>query len=153
MHFAELLQAVGHKLQLDDLKLNDQGVCRLMIGDALEINIEHSYAEEKIHLYSTLGKAPDTDREAFFTRLLEAQHFASEIGEGCAFGLDSQTGDVLLHRQISAEHLTESSFEEALNIFVNWSEYWQQKLSGQEPTDEPEGSTPDDFAASMFIRG
>jgi hypothetical protein len=155
MHLDELLQSLGQKLQLDGLQLNAQGVCRVVLDETLEINIEHAPMDAAVHLYSILGKAPDRDREGFFTRLLEAQHFAREIGEGCAFGYDSETGDVMLHRQMSTEFLAEEILEQALNEFANWAEHWQKKLSGMDPTDdgEADSSALEDMSSTMFIRG
>jgi hypothetical protein len=154
MHLAELLQSLGERLRIEGLQLNDQGVCRLVIGESLEINIEHASVEDSVHVYAVLGKAPDFDREKFFAGLLEAQHFAREIGEGCAFGLDSATGEILLHRKMTVSNLTEETLQQALNEFVNWAEHWQEKLSSETVFAEPgKGGFTEDFSSGMFIRG
>ena len=72
MHFDDLLQTLGQKLHIDGLRLNEHGVCRVVLDETLELNIEHAPMEEAVHLYSILGKAPDFEREAFFASADEA---------------------------------------------------------------------------------
>ena len=153
MHLSDLLQALGQSLKVDGLELNDRGVCRLLLDGKLELNIEHAPVEDAVHLYSTLGKAPDVERESFFASLLEAQHFAREIGEGCAFGLDASTGDVLLHRKLSVGDLNEETFYQALNEFANWGDHWRAKLSGEHSDEVDSAGSSETFSSAVVIRG
>lgn len=149
MELSELLQSLGKTLLLHDLQLNSQGVCQLIFEDRIEIHIEQAPAEEAAHLYAVLGKIPDEAKEPLYSRLLEAQLFFREVGDGCAFALDPEAGDILLNKRLVTTHLTEESFQETLSEFVNWVEHWQEQLSGHEPAGEPQHSAHEDILSSL----
>ncbi len=140
MSLEQLLSALATELDLPDLVLNDNGTCQLTIDDKLSVTIEEAPQDDSAHVYATVGRAPDSDREEFFAALLEAQLFSREVGDGCTLGLDRATDEILLCRKLRLTNLDEAGFSSALTEFLNWSEHWLEKLAGDitEPQ-EPEG--------------
>ncbi|GEP43703.1 type III secretion system chaperone [Brevifollis gellanilyticus] len=151
MSLEQLLASLATELDLPDLALSENGTCQLTFDDKLSITIEQAPQEDSAHVYATVGRAPESDREDFFAALLEAQLFSREVGEGCTLGLDRSTDEVLLCRKLRLADLDEAGFSSALTEFMNWSEHWLEKLAGditgpQEP--ESDGFTLNDH----FIR-
>lgn len=151
MPLDELLAALAEKLQAPALSLNEAGVCRIVIGGKLGISMEKSAYDDAVIIYSLLGNVPAENREAFYARLLSAQLYSREIGEGCSFGLDEETGEIVLCRKLGLAGVDVDAFHAALSEFANWAEYWNERLALPEAElpQEPRGT---EFDPSLFIR-
>jgi hypothetical protein len=154
MILSNLLVELAARLGNPDICLNEAGVCRLVLDGQFGISIEKTATDDGAILYSVVGQVPAADREAFYTRLLSAQLYAREIGEGCAFGLDSDTGEIVLCRKLSLGSFDAAAFYAALNEFANWAEYWTGHLGvASEPAAGSSAETSDsEYASSHFIR-
>lgn len=130
-----LVRALATELNVPDLALNANGNCQLVIDGQLAVTIEEAPAERCAHFYCTVGHVPEVGREAYFATLLEAQLFGREVGEGCAFGYDRPTNEVLLCRKLSLSGLEADAFSAALGEFVNWAFHWTEKLGDPEHAD------------------
>lgn len=102
--------------------------CDMVLANGLQLVIEPSRTEEAVHLYAVVGNLPAFDRGAFAESLLRAQLFHREMGEGCCFGLDDDTDEILLNRKLTTLNLDEVGFLAVLNEFANWASYWRDKL-------------------------
>lgn len=153
MSLDQLILTLATELQLPELSLNANGTCQLVMDDNLAITIEDAPLERSAHLYAKVASTPDTGREDFFAALLEAQLFGREVGEGCAFGYERATGEILLCRKISLGAVDESTFSQILTEFVNWAEHWSTKLSGSEEESTKSELSGDGFSLhEHFIR-
>jgi len=151
MSLDNLLAFTASRLGLDHLALNPVGVCRLIVDGTLGVTIEKSPLDGAVHFYTELMQLPDLDREPLYERLLEAQCFGRELGDGIRFGLDLQTGEMLLQRKLHLDGLSPDTFYAALTEFVNWTEHWNQKLSDQLPPMESAPSLHEE-AETLMIR-
>ncbi len=143
MSLEELLESTSNRLGLNPLSLNAAGVCRLVIDGGFGVTIEKSLIDQAAHFYTELMRLPDQDREPLFAQLLEAQLFGREVGDGIRFGLDLQTGEILLQRKLTLEGLSQDDFYAALTEFVNWAEHWQRKLGVLKTAIQPDPLSPE----------
>jgi hypothetical protein len=119
--------------------------CDMVLANGLHLVIEPSRTEEAVHLYAVVGNLPAFDREVFAETLLRAQLFHREMGEGCCFGLDDDTDEILLNRKLSIQNLGEESFLSVLNEFANWASYWRDKLQAPPVATPSSSASLDDF--------
>jgi hypothetical protein len=152
MSLETLVASVGEALNVQDLRLNENKVCEFTVDERLTISIEASALEDAAHFYVLVTRAPDTGRAEFYAQLLEAQLYNRELGEGIAFGLDQETGEISLNRKLSLANVEDDSFLAALNEFVNWADYWQQKLADPNASVAQPVSDESVFSSGRFIR-
>lgn len=115
--------------------------CDMVLANGLQIVIEPSRTEEAVHIYAVVGNLPAFDRENVAESLLRAQLFHREMGEGCCFGLDDDTDELLLNRKLTTQNLDEAGFLAVLNEFANWATYWRDKLQSP-PVAVPASTSP-----------
>ena len=135
----ELLSELGKRLGLDDLALEPNGTCNLIIEDRIDITIEEIAGEDAVYLYSTLGFAPATGRETLYGKLLSAHLFGAESGDAY-FGLNPQTEELLLIKRLSLNGLNCDGFQEQLQEFTNWTLTWHDRLASHDTVDSAAGS-------------
>lgn len=152
MSFETLVASVGEALNISDLRLNENKVCEFTVDERLTVSIEASTFDDAAHFYALVTRALETGREEFYAQLLEAQLYNRELGEGIAFGLDQETGEISLNRKLSLAGVENESFLAALNEFVNWADYWQQKLADPNASVAQPTSDENAFSSANFIR-
>ena len=134
MSLDQLLRHVFEDLGIPELALNGHGVYQITTEEGVIVSIEDAPLEGSAHFYATIATAPDMDREALFSTLLEAQLFGSEVGEGLAFGFERSSGEILLCRKLRIDSIDPEPFGLALNEFIAWAEHWQKKLAQLDTT-------------------
>ena len=148
MTLDQLVQAFAQEIHVPELELNASGVCQLALEDGVEVTIEDAPLEEAAHLYASLGRLPEVGREALLLKLLEAQLFHREIGEGCAFGYDSESEELLLCRRLSLSGMEPAAFSAAITELINWTEHWMEKMA----KDDTEAGSSPALATENLIR-
>ena len=149
MHLQNLLNSIARDLELPSLDLNPSGVCQFTVDGHMTVIIEEDSLENSVHLYAGVGRVPDYERELFYAELLQAQLFHREIGEGCALGLHAESGEIILCRKLGISNLDEASFSNNLSEFINWADYWMEKLN---PLKVTEGGESVALETAGFIR-
>lgn len=129
MTLNQLVQAFAEEIDLPELQLNAMGVCQLAVDGGVAVTIEDAPLEDAAHLYASLGRLPVPDREALMLKLLEAQLFNREIGEGCAFGYDPESEELLVCRRLSLLGMEPEAFTVAITELIHWTEHWMEKLA------------------------
>ena len=131
-HASGILTRFGERVGIDGLAYDEGGYCCLQF-DETTVSLE-LVEDGSIFLYSTLGSAPEEDREAFFVSLLSANCLCRQTGGG-VLGYDEQLNAVVFTMQTDSEHLQDESFEQILENFLNVSATWSQWISefGHEP--------------------
>src|SRR5262245_1513227 len=132
MALDKLLETLSERTKNADITLGPLGTCRLLVDGKIGLTIEKTQTGDGAILYCVVANVPEVGREQFYLRLLRAQLFYAEIGEGCAFGVDPATNEVLLNRRVAFEGMTGDRFYAVVNEFVNWAEHWQNQLSGDQ---------------------
>ena len=121
----ELLGAFGRTIGLDDLGLDEDNYCALLIDDGLVINIEFDEQERQLVLYSLLGE-PAGDARSVYERLLQANYLGRECG-GATFGLRPDNS-VVLSQSMAVPGLELKDLTARLERFINEVEAWTKQL-------------------------
>lgn len=127
MNIRDVLKELGLQMGLDNLKLDENRVCRLVFDKEFAVDIEASEDEKIVHIYAKVVSAPPEKREEFYALLLEANLFGKGTG-GAMFALDQTQNDVYLCRALSMESTDYQDFVNVLETFVNHLEAWVKKI-------------------------
>lgn len=144
MQIEELTTELSRAFRLPPLLADAGGTVRIAFDDiALSIRQDAAVVE----IRTTVGTAKIGDGE-LHESLLSANFFGDGPGGAALSLVDDNT--IMLTRRLQLEQLEFDDFTGALQGFVNYAEYWQQKLSGKATTFAPwQEANPGMF----FIRG
>ncbi len=142
MDINAILSELGGQIGLEGLKLDENGVCRLVFDDVLVVDIESSDDAKTVSFHAQVCELPPEGREKLYRVALEESLFGLGTG-GSSFGLDSQRGELLLWRTFPMEHIAYQDFVNILESFVNHLELWKKKtdemdFSSDEGNDDSE---------------
>lgn len=141
-----LLAEFGRSIGITDLAFDASGYCILVFDDALVVNMEIDEAEQGLLLYSLVGN-PAGEPGIIYEALLRANFRASQQ-DAPIFGMADGKG-ITLSKRIPLAGLELSSFNSALEQFVNAVEHWTARLP-QLGASAPE---PETAMPASFIRG
>jgi hypothetical protein len=132
MDAAELLKGLAARMRLDRLAFDDLGVCRLVFGETVSVDLELDRARPGLlHLSTVLGKVPATGRERFYERLLEANLLGQGSGPN-SLAVDPALGEVVACRRLDLRHTDVELLAEALEAMVTLVEAWRQVVGSGE---------------------
>ena len=136
MHPDELIAHLRAELELDDLEFNSVNVCRLLVDDDVEIDLEYVAEDDALYCYSVVGTTFDEgQRKDWAEVLLAANLFGRDTG-GASFALDDETDDILLCRVFDMADLSADRFLRQLEEFSSVSVYWVERLSEASDSEE-----------------
>jgi hypothetical protein len=125
MHPPDLVQELGHRLNLTGLTLHD-GVCRLVFDQSLPIDLEDD-GLGNLCFHAIIGSLPHEGREAMLTALLSAHLFGLET-DGAVFGLHPKTDELYLFRSLAVDTLTVDHALDVLERFTHQAESWTERI-------------------------
>lgn len=123
----EILSEFGRKTGLGNLRLNEDGLCRLVFDGTLTVDVEKTSAGFVLH--SVVGQIPGTNKSEFYEMLLDANGPEQVVGQ-TALGIDSNLNEVLLFQNFTDMTPTYAYFEKALDTFLGEIGKWKARLSG-----------------------
>lgn len=159
MDINSILLELGHQMGLDNLKLDQNRVCRLVFDKKYVVDIEATEDEKVVHIYSTITAIPAEGKERFYETFLEANLFGKGTG-GATFGINKMENELMLTRAINMETCDYQEFVNILESFVNHVESWMTNIENGSIFQEKEhhAETPkqtgahDDFGSQGFIK-
>ena len=129
----ELLPAFAARLGIEGLTVHD-GACALEI-DGMPVDIAQVPDGAALAVCAVIGKPPPEKEEIFLETLLEATiHFHSR--DDMAFGLLSDTGDLVLQWRTPTVGLDLDTFCAQLETFLNRADQWRRTLEDFRPAAE-----------------
>jgi hypothetical protein len=131
MYLDKLLQELARKTGLADLKFSSEGVVSFLFNDTCTTSIEKSPDEQHIIIYGVIGKLPEIDRQNWLTTFLNANLLGFDT-LGAAFGLDSDSQEIILSKTFSTHGLQFHTFYEELQQFMHVQQKWTDRLQGKE---------------------
>lgn len=149
MSLEQLVQGLAEETGIQNLELNRHGLCQFTLDGGLTVTLEDAPPERCAHVYAVIARVPETGVEELYATLLSAQLFGRGTGDGCAFGLDRATGEILFCTRMFPQDLDAPAFSATLNEFINWAEHWRSTLAEQP---EPAASEAADSMPSHLIR-
>lgn len=152
MELDELLPAFAARLGIQGLALRD-GACALEI-DGMTVEIAQVPDGAALAVCAVIGKPPPEKEEVFLETLLAATlHFHSR--DDMAFGLLTETGDLVLQWRAPTAGLDLDTFCEHLETFINRADQWRRTLEDFRPAAEAavmqEDSAPPTLSPSGFL--
>lgn len=151
MSLQNFLSELGSQMGLPSLKLDAQGLARLVFDGRIVIDIEDDADARCVHLYSVLGSLPAEGREALYEQLLGANLFGTGTG-GAVFAVDTLQNEIVLSRTLSTDRLDFTAFSQALESLVNQVESWTGRLNAPaaEARETSDSDLPMTFGTSMM---
>lgn len=134
--YQSALSSLGAALDMPGLTCDEGGHCAIQAGDDLIVELQS--VDGSLILSSVLAEFDREVLETWSASLLEANAFWAGTA-GATLGVDSETGCIVLCRQLPMARLEGAHLLEEFATFLNTGIQWQQTLrfgeSGQEPTD------------------
>jgi hypothetical protein len=123
--FRSYIQALGDRLQIKDLDLDENNDCYLAFDGKYFVKCSVDAEKEQFHLMAYIGVLPD-DRIVYYRGLLESNHFWRDTA-GANLTLDPLDGTLILS-QYRAMDLTDGElYYDMVEKLVNAMEHWDTK--------------------------
>lgn len=136
-----LVTEFGRLIGADGLEIETAGACRLELGDGLGLDLEKDL-QEGLHLYCTMPPVPEADRPAAALHLMAENYSSQRKHSQATFAYDKDSGEFLLHLQLSDSIETLEDFEAAVRHFTEHAEHWIKNIhAGLLETDAPDAPT------------
>ena len=150
MELEELLPAFAARLGIEGLAVRD-GACALEI-DGMPVDIAQVPGGAALAACAVIGKPPPEKEEIFLETLLAATlHFHSR--DDMAFGLLSETGDLVLQWRTPTAGLDLDTFCAQLETFVNRADQWRRTLEDFRPAAEAAVMQEEDSVPTLGTPG
>lgn len=127
MFAKELFAAANERVGRELFKLDEEGVCRLMVGGDLVVTIMPFEETGDLLVSAKLGEEPVEGRETFYRTLLRAMYMFEHTA-GATFSLDDETGEILFVRQDPLAVLDAETFLARLKAFGVLAREWRLRL-------------------------
>ena len=150
MELEELVPAFAARLGIEGLAVRD-GACALEI-DGMTVDIAQVPDGTALAVCAVLGKPPPEKEEVFLETLLEAAvHLHSR--ENIAFGMLSDTADLVLQWRTPTAGLDLDTFCGQLETFLNRAEQWRRTLEDFRPAAEAAVMQEEDSVPTLGTPG
>lgn len=127
MNLSELLTELGCKINIDDLALDENNICRLVFDDRIVIDMESLEEEEALFIYTPICRIPSKGELKFYKNMLSANAFCRETGNGF-LSLDTESDTIMLQEKIIYDGLSFTAFFNRFEIFVVCAEKWKNRV-------------------------
>lgn len=104
------------------------GTCMIEYDRRFFVSLEESVSGDKFFIFSVIGELAIETLNEVAGDILISNLFGRETGRS-SIGYDDTTQSLILFRVVPYDNLTPHSFSEALNEFLAYRIYWDNKLS------------------------
>jgi hypothetical protein len=128
----ELFIPIAQRLGLDALIFDDSGLCPLVFDDRFTITLELDEDGDTLHLYSTLGQAPEDliDQLTCFAGLLEANLFGRGTG-GATLSFEPDGRYLVINQSLSLQQSNPEALQTLFERFVQAADAWHDRVSNR----------------------
>lgn len=144
MKLETLLSDLGTSLGLQDLGLNENGVCSLVFDGSITVNIEPETGDGSVvYIYGVLCNVPQEteDRDRLYSALLEAQLFGKGT-QMLSFGLDADEKQVYLWKTMDTGKAEVKDIRHMIEVFCNVFDAWQNQVKNMMTTLDSADAAP-----------
>ena len=121
----QFMEKVSKEMELDEpLKAQVPNVYSIPLDEGLAVTIT-SKSTDQYEFTCVLGPCPRGEREAFFTRLLQANLFGHDTF-GSVLGMDVEANQLTLTKNIDY-HIDYKEFRDIVEDFFNAADYWRTR--------------------------
>lgn len=150
MELGALLNELATRMGLDGLRLDSNGVCRLVFDQTIAVDLEPSADKTLLHMVAELGPLPPDAPAPWLRRLLAASFMGQDTG-GAHLALDPLNNDVVLCQRLALDGLEITRFVPELEAFVNYAQDWIHRFAdGNESRVAPAGISLGNAAFQQF---
>jgi len=146
MELAALLNELAIRMGLDGLRLDSNGICRLVFDEAIAVDLEPSSDKTRLHLVATLCQIPADASASWLRSLLSASFMGQDTGSA-HLAIDPLNDEVVLCQRLALDGLEITRFVPELEAFVNHAQAWMQRLAGVGESPSAAAGTPMGTAA------
>ncbi len=127
MELKTLIEQVAQRLNIQNLQLNENGVCYLSFDNRLQVAIEAAPEPNIIFLYSVLCAIPTEGKDKLYETLMEGHLFG--IGtRGGTFAASPKFGHIFFFKRFDLRDITLDSFLRELESFIQAYDFWKKRL-------------------------
>lgn len=136
-----LIKELGPVINLPDLALDENNVCRVEFDD-MPVDFEALPDGSMLYIYAQVSPVPAVGkREKLFTRLLTGNLFGGET-LGATLGYDLNQESIVMHLALPVEKTDFPDFQTALERFLDRLKFWREEtqdiIHGASDSDQPE---------------
>ncbi len=140
MELTALLDALGAKMGLDGLGLDEEGRCSLLFDEVHEVTFALNPDDRAILLFGEVG-AFDPHDPACGLRLLSASLLGAETG-GAALSVDRARDRIILWKRHDDNLPDLTALEQAINDFLRQVIAWKGRLAESPDQVDPPTTRP-----------
>lgn len=130
-----LIAEFGKIIGIEMLVLDEEKALTLAFDDQV-VNMQYSEEQNRLTLFSDLGKIPDSIAQQLYKELLTANFYRERISNA-AFSFCDSTGSIVLILSQSVEGLDIRQFDELMENFTNLAISWNLRIrQGQKESKE-----------------
>ena len=151
MEIHHFFSELGQQLGLPELKLDDDGCCRLSFDESIQIDFEYDDAQAQLYAFSSLAPLPVQNKARIYEDLLRDNLFGRKTA-GASFAINAVDGDIVLFHSCQ---IGKTDYIEGCNWlegFIATVEYWKEKLYKTGLIDDQPDSEPI-IPGQYIIRG
>ncbi|AGC50465.1 type III secretion system chaperone [Lawsonia intracellularis] len=126
MDAQSLIKELGPIINLPDLALDENNVCRVEFDD-MPVDFEALPDGSMLYIYAQVSPVPPPGRrEKLFTRLLTGNLFGGET-LGSTLGYDINQESIVMHIALAVEKNSFSDFQTTLERFLDRLKFWREE--------------------------
>lgn len=133
---------LGRHYSIEQLRLNEQGILALAIGDGLSVHMQAIAASETLVFYASVVVMSDPLPPDLLVSMLQANRFWHETG-GATLSLDDQTPPrVILAQSVRFQDIDTSRLIEAFENFAGALQAMHEWLAPEVKTERTQADSP-----------
>ncbi len=140
--FEELIRQFGARVGLPEMKLDDAGLCRVVLDETVNLDFELSSDAQTLYVYSSLPSI-DFDVESELMKALLSGNYALHRTCNCRFAFDENANEFLLLETISGNGVSLEVFDQVLQNFARTATTWHTNCRRREFGGPPATDTTD----------
>ena len=140
--FIELIKQFGIRVGLPEMKLDDAGLCRVVLDESINLDFELSSDGQTLYVYSALPPM-DVEIQNEAMKAFLASNYAFHRSGNCRFAFDENSNEFLLLETISSKGLDLELFDQILQAFARTATNWHTNCKRREFN--PSASDPSGF--------
>src|SRR6201991_1200178 len=129
--FEELIRQFGARVGLPEMKLDEAGLCRVVLDETVNLDFELSSDSQTLYVYSALPST-DLDVESDLMKALLSADYALHRSCNCRFAFDENANEFLLLETISSNAMNLELFDQILQNFARTATTWHTNCRRRE---------------------
>lgn len=109
------------------LKLSESGRLTIKVDEEFEIDIETSSDDQKLHIYTVIGRLPESIDPKFFREMLEANLFG-QGSHGAVLSIDAAMHEIVAMYTLPVQQVSMDELASTMESAIEAAQTWRKKL-------------------------